>query len=29
MTDYNQRPEKNVNSKEYEEIQEKQSAVLP
>lgn len=29
MTDYNQRPEKNVNSKEYEETQEKQSAVLP
>lgn len=29
MTDYNQRPEKNVSSKEYEEVQKKQSAALP
>lgn len=29
MPDYNQRSEKNVNSKEFEEVQKKQSTVLP
>lgn len=28
MTDYNQWPEENVGSKEFEEVQKKQSAVV-
>lgn len=29
MSDYNQRPEKNVNSKDFKEVQKKQSTMLP